>query len=122
MRLYPISWRPRTARRVGSRAPPLRYAERFEPDLPCPGPSQEDTGVFEGELLARLPPLELGMMRVGVGGRVEAEDDMVHRDAQVESAFGVEVDDLIRGYWRDFLVDVTEGAAVSHRLNVGLAV
>jgi hypothetical protein len=58
------------------------------------------------------------MMRVGVGGRVEAEDNMVDRDAQVESAFGVEVDDLIGGYRRDFLVYVTEGTAVSHRLNV----
>ena len=58
-------------------------------------------------------------MLVDVGGRVEAEDDVVDRDAQVESAFGVEVDDLIRGYWRDFFVDVTEGTAVSHCLNMG---
>src|SRR5215467_3723841 len=55
-------------RRIRSRTPPLCHAERFEPDLPCPGPSQEDTGVFEGELLARLPLLELRMTRVGVGG------------------------------------------------------
>src|SRR5690348_13430522 len=45
---------------------------------------------------------------------------MVNRDAKVEPAFGVEVDDLIRGDRRDFLVDVTEGAAVSHRLNVSI--
>ena len=49
-----------------------------------------------------------------VGGRVVAEDDVVDRDAKVEAAFFVEVDDLARGVGRHVVPDVTERAAVAH--------
>ena len=40
-------------------------------------------------------------MQVGVEGRVEPEDDVVDRDPQVESAFSIEVDDLIWAHIRE---------------------
>ena len=84
--------------RVGGRAPSLRDAERLEPDLPGPAPSQEVSGEIQRESAGGIATVRPEDGAGRVGGRVEAEDDVVDGDSQVEAAFVVEVDDLIRGY------------------------
>jgi hypothetical protein len=52
-----------------------------------------------------------------VDAGVVAEDDVIDRDAEVEPALGIEVDDLVRPVRWDLVTDIAERAAVAHRLH-----
>ena len=65
-------------------------------------------------MLAGLPLLELRIICATPGRRVVAEDDVIDGDTEVEAAFVVEVDDLVRPVRRNVIVDVAEGTAIAH--------
>src|SRR5262249_1995763 len=99
--------------RVGGGAPPLGNADWFEAHPADPTAGAELGSQVEGELLPLPPVRQPRVAGVVVGLRCVAEDDVVHRDAQVETTLVVEVNDLIRGVRRSVLAVVAECTAVT---------
>jgi len=92
----------------------LGNAHGLETDAPAAAACYELSGEAEGELLARQPSIALRMIGVIIGSRCVAEDDVINGNPEVEPTLVVEVNDFVRGIWRDILGDVTEGPAVTH--------
>ena len=102
---------------VGRGAPSLRRPDGFERAPPGGVPVEEFGGEGEGDRLPR-PPL-FGHRVHPREGPVEfrgvPQDDVVDRDAVVETAGSVEVDYLVHRHRRHAIADVREGPAIAHR-------